>query len=150
MQLDSFWLDQYEVTNSQFVLFLNEEGNQEEGGVTWLEDDSSAALIEEVDGIFQSKAGFEAHPVIEVSWYAANAYCQWIGGRLPTEGEWEYAARGSEGRVFPWGNEFDGTQLNYCDSNCEFEDWKDEAVDDGYARTAPVASYDSLSWGWGL
>ncbi len=145
VQVGDFWLDQHEVTNSQFVLFLNEEGNQEEGGVTWLEDGSSAALIEEVDGIFQPKAGFEARPVIELSWYGANAYCQWIGGRLPTEAEWEYAARGSDGRIFPWGNEFDGTQLNYCDSNCEF-DHKDEAVDDGYARTAPVVSYDSQSW----
>jgi formylglycine-generating enzyme required for sulfatase activity len=49
--------------------------------------------------------------------------------------------------VYPWGYAFDGTRLNYCDVNCVFEDWRDNAYDDGYARTAPVGSYpNGASW----
>ncbi len=139
VQLDAFQIDQTEVTNAQFAAFLNEQGNQEEGGTVWLDLDSSFVLIEEGGNAFQPLADFENHPVVKVTWYGANAYCQWAGGQLPTEAQWEYVARGSAGNVFPWGDEFDGTRLNYCDSNCEFDG--DETVDDGYARTAPVGSY---------
>jgi formylglycine-generating enzyme required for sulfatase activity len=128
------------VTNAQFAAFLSEQGNQEEGGARWLDIESGSALIEESGGSFQAQAGFEEHPVIMVTWYGSNAYCQWVGGQLPTEAQWEYAARSSGGNIFPWGDDFEGTRLNYCDNNCEF-DWKDETVDDGYARTAPVGSY---------
>jgi formylglycine-generating enzyme required for sulfatase activity len=144
--LDGFWIDQTEVTNAQFAAFLNEEGNQEEGGVTWLDVESELCLIESVGDEFRPKSGYEDHPVILVSWYGAAAYCRWAGGRLPTEAQWEYAARGPEGRTFPWGNELDGTRLNYCDINCDAF-WLDESFDDGYADTAPVGSYpDGASW----
>jgi formylglycine-generating enzyme required for sulfatase activity len=101
--LDGFWLDQTEVTNAQFVAFLNEEGNQEEGGVTWLDVDE-ARLIELSGGEFQLQSVYADHPVFEVSWYGAKTYCEWAGARLPTEAEWEYAARGPEGYTYPWGN----------------------------------------------
>ena len=144
--LDGFWIDKTEVTNAQFAAFLNEEGNQREEGVTWLELEDEACLIERVGGEFRPKSGYGDHPVIEITWYGAVAYCRWAGGRLPTEAQWEYAARGPEGRLFPWGDEVDGTRLNYCDANCE-SDAADEAFDDGYARTAPVGSYpDGASW----
>lgn len=104
--VDGFWLDQTEVTNAQFAAFLNERGNQTEGGVTWLDLEDEDCLIEQRGGDFESKSGYTDHPVIEVSWYGAAAYCEWADadGRLPTEAEWEYAARGEQGNKYPWGS----------------------------------------------
>ena len=138
--LDAFWIDRTEVTNAQFAEFLNDQGNQSEGGAPWLELTDRDCLIERVGAGYWAKSGYEDHPVILVSWYGAAAYCKWAGGRLPTEAEWEYAARGPEGRAFPWGHEFEGTRLNSCDVNCSIS-WADKTVDDGHARTAPAGSY---------
>ena len=146
VSLDGFWIDKHEVTNAQFAVFLNEKGNQEEGGVTWLDLDSDYCLIEQSGGEFRPKSGYADHPVVLVSWYGAKAYAEWVGGRLPSEAEWEYAARGPEGYVYPWGDEFDGARLNFCDVNRAY-DWCATVYDDGYERTAPVGSFpDGASW----
>lgn len=92
VSLDSFWLDQTEVTNAMYTDFLNDQGNQSENGVDWFEPGAGHrrvvnGYIRDQEGIFETLAGYEDHPVIEVSWYGASAYCAWIGGRLPTEAE---------------------------------------------------------------
>jgi len=131
--LDGFWIDRTEVTNAQYQQCVETEVCQAPTTCDWGEPTYGDA----------SKSD---HPVVCVDWHGAQAYCEWMGARLPTEAEWEYAARGPEGRVFPWGDAFDGTRLNYCDTNCE-RDWADETVDDGYAETAPVGSYPAgVSW----
>jgi len=138
--LDAFYIDKAEVTNAQFAQFLNEQGNQEEGGVTWLDIGDENCRITESGGQYQPKSGYGDHPGIEVSSYGARAYCKWLGKRLPTEAEWEKAARGTDGRTYPWGNASDGSRVNFCDRNCKL-DCKNTGADDGYAGTAPVGSY---------
>ena len=96
------------------------------------------------------KTGLDRHPINCVDWKQASAYCEWTGGRLPTEAEWEYAARGNAGRSYPWGNEPpDAKRLNACGSECASmgkkrfdESWKAMYPgDDGWPATAPVGSY---------
>lgn len=102
--LSAYYIDKYEVTNKQFAQFLNEKGNQTEGGVTWLDIEDEDCRISKTSGGFSPKSGYSEHPVVEVSWYGARAYCKWKGMRLPTEAEWEKAARGGDGRKYPWGD----------------------------------------------
>jgi eukaryotic-like serine/threonine-protein kinase len=139
--LDAYWLYKHEVTNAQYADFLNEESNQTEGGVTWLDGDDEDVRIQQTGGAWVPGEGYGHHPVVEVSWYGAQAYCEWAGGTLPTEAEWEKAAQGPDGRTYPWGSEaVSGKRANYCDENCEL-DWRDVNQDDGYAMTAPVGSF---------
>ncbi len=147
--LDAFYIDKYEVTNAHFQQFVQATGYrtqaEREGGgkirtgaKTWAQVPDATWRAPRGQG--SNIAGLEAHPVVQISWHDAKAYCTWAGKRLPTEAEWEKAARGTDGRLYPWGNELDGTRVNFCDRNCPFA-WKDAGVDDGYRSTAPVGSY---------
>ncbi len=91
--LDAFWIDKTEVTNAAFALCVQ------------------AGACQTTGADFSEKPN---HPVVAVSWNDAAAYCEWAGRRLPTEAEWEKAARGTDGRIYPWGDGApDATLLNY-------------------------------------
>ena len=112
--IDAFYMDEYEVTNAEYAAFLNAKGKHTESGKTWLHIGSTRARIEYVAGVYRAKGGYENHPVTYVSWYGAVAYSKWKGKRLPTEAEWEKAARGNlSGLTYPWGNTIDSSKANY-------------------------------------
>jgi len=133
VSLDAYWFDQTEVSNSQYRLCV-------EAGVC-----SAPTTCKKGEPTFGDPEKAD-HPVVCVDWEDAQTYCQWAGGRLPTEAEWEYAFRGASSSIYPWGNEFDGSRLNYCDTNCG-QSFADNRFDDGYPLTAPVGSFpEGVSW----
>ena len=106
--LNDFWIDQTEVTNGQY------QKCEQAGACTPPQDIGSHSR-----STYYGNPEYAYYPVIFVTREQASDYCSWTGGRLPTEAEWEYAARGPESWIFPWGNNFEVTRLNYCDANCD-------------------------------
>lgn len=119
VHVDDFWIDKFPVTNQQFAEFLNEAKlpNPE----TRINLRSPDVKIFMEDSIFVVESGFENHPVIEVNWHGAKDYAEFYGKSLPTEAEWEKVARGSDQRMYPWGNEITGITANYWDSGDPFD-----------------------------
>jgi iron(II)-dependent oxidoreductase len=102
--LKSFWIDRRPVTNAEFADFLNRMGRTSNARGQHLFDwDDGDARIHKTQGRWRTDAGFEQHPANEMTWYGARDYCGSLGRRLPTEAEREFAARGREGRTYPWG-----------------------------------------------
>ena len=133
--LDAFYLDRFEVTNALFEKFVKATGHRtraeiERRGIVWRLDGRRWQKAD-IDATWRSphgpgSAAEPTHPVVQVSWDDAVAYCNWAGKRLPTEAEWEKAARGPDGRRYPWGDTWDPTKAN------------GEAK---LKRTTPVGSY---------
>ena len=92
VKLKEFYIDRYEVSNGDYRRFLEET------------DREVPALWKDYE-LFGYPKPQDDHPVVDVTFYDAEAFCRWAGKRLPTEAEWEKAARGTDGRIFPWGNE---------------------------------------------
>ncbi len=147
----AFYMDKYEVTNAQFKAFVNANPQWRKDNIPDKYHDGDY-LDSWTENSYPS--GEDTHPVMFVSWYAAMAYAQWAGKRLPTEAEWEKAARGGlEGKKYPWGNSApDGTQCNFADVtlanlNIDWITWTDDSVNDGHAFIAPVGSYPANGYG---
>ena len=127
VDLDAFYIGKYEVTNRQYYTFVKATGHK-----------PPENCCDPKENIWRGDSmldGIGELPVINVSWEDAFAYCQWSGGRLPTEAEWEKAARGTDGRIYPWGNDpVTGNRTNYSIENVTF--W------DGPATLARKDQYD--------
>jgi iron(II)-dependent oxidoreductase len=103
VHLSAFAIDRTAVTNAQFAAFLNAVGPVNAHGERLFDVDDRDARMHRVGGLWIADPGFADHPVVEVSWPGGRDYCVWQGKRLPTEAAWEKAARGTDGRMYPWG-----------------------------------------------
>lgn len=148
--LSAYRIDAHEVTVGQFAAFVAATGHRSQAevqgyshgyvgeayqrlaGAWWRDPDGDGRIL---------GPAAERLPVTAVSWDDAAAYCRWAGRRLPSEAEWEKAARGTDGRVWPWGMALPRADLaNLADARTALP-WRERDLDDGHAQAAPVGSY---------
>ncbi|RPJ28707.1 MAG: TIR domain-containing protein [Chloroflexi bacterium] len=129
--LDSFYIDKYEVSNVSYAICVKKGFCD-----VPVETDSYTRSS------YYGNELYADYPVIHVTWSMANEYCEWRGALLPDEARWEKAARGTDGRIYPWGSNFDPTGANFCDYECAFR-WAEKKFNDQHNDTAPVNSYEN-------
>jgi iron(II)-dependent oxidoreductase len=136
VEVAAFSIDRLPVTNAKFAEFLDAAGPVNSVGEKLFDADDSDARVHRREGKWAADKGYENHPVVEVSWAGARDYCAWAKKRLPTEAEWEKAARGTDGRKFPWGHEApDGSRARF---------------NAGYNNTAPVDGFSKGASPYGV
>ena len=143
-------MDLYPVSNRQYAGFLNDQKPINEILEKWInlkgEWAKERCSIKVKKNIYEPERGFENHPVIFISFYGAQSYAQWAKKRLPNEQEWEKGARGTDGRIYPWGNRFDKALCN------SFEDKHGgtTSVDTYHEGKDPYGCYDMVGnvWEW--
>lgn len=161
VELDPFWIDKTEITNQQFVEFLlnNLSSIRKESStlIYWknlpdpILDTNNFGMPLRIlgDGTdLHADPGAADHPVYNVSWYGAQLYCESMGRRLPSEAEWELAARGTQSFTYPWGNTFDCSKANLGDLQTPqaCDQFKDQVV----VATSPVGSFPSGASPYGV
>lgn len=154
INLPTFFISRFSITNELFAAFLNECGNQTEYGTSWMDLNGKSAAdkcrIYQQGRVFLVEGSYEKHPATYVNYYGASAFCEWAGGRLPTETEWEKAARGQDGRSYPWGNEPpDGDRTNFGPTAWP-RDVAPVAVDQFPKGISPYGCYQMIGnvWHW--
>ena len=126
VSLETFYISRYPITNKQYFEFAESEHRYSHKNVFKGKD--RRIVLSDLE---EKAENFGDHPAVTV-WHSAMAFCEWIGARLPTSIEWEKAARGVDGRLYPWGNEWDPS----CGSfTLNYERWQ--------AKTSPVSAYDN-------
>ncbi|CAE7193896.1 APC8 [Symbiodinium sp. CCMP2592] len=187
VQMSSFWMDRFEVSNEKWQDFARETGYLTDAerlgdsfvAETYLSEAVNKTIHKKVDavpwwlpvpnaswhqpeGIDSALSGASSrygdrwnHPVVHISWNDAEAYCRWRNASLPTEAQWEYAARGGlEGKLYPWGDTTYGNETEGMPRRHRMNIWqgafpKENTAKDGYQKTAPVDAYGPQN-DWGL
>jgi len=143
------WMSIHEVTNQQYAMFLNAWGNQFEESTYWLDINDEDCQIVCKEGSYIAKEGMENRPVVEVTWFGASAFARWMGGRLPTEAEWEYAARyAGRNLKFPTGGSLSSNDANLTGATGN-DQWEPSSPVGSFSPN-PLGLYDLAGnvWEW--
>ena len=154
VNLSAFWIDQTDVTNAMFKTFTQALNYKTQAEVDGQADvfNTSAGFVSTTGADWQhplgpgsSLTGLDDHPVVQVSWQDASSYCAWAGASLPSEAQWEKAARGPQAKIYPWGNQFNSNNANYGQKT-----GATSSVTQYQSGASPYGAYDMAGnvWQW--
>ncbi len=143
--LDAYQIGKYEVTNAQYKSFIDAGGYTNSAywttdGWSWRTSNNITEPYYWTSGQYNSGIAFPNHPVVGVCWYEADAFCQWAGGHLPTEAQWEKAARYTDARYYPWGSTWNASNCN-CGLN---------TAPDTFTNSSPVGFFTTGASQYGV